>query len=337
VRLFVAAAAGLLLLGQPCIAFAQAAGRAATIAWLVPPTPGAACAARPTVEADVLTAPGRALLAGLRELGYVLGTNLSLDRHCARTADEFGARLRDVLQRRPDVIVVTSTSWAVQARAATKTIPIVCTACSDPVDYGLVTSLARPGGNVTGLASLSRELTGKRVELLKQAVPGSTRLAVLVNPGSVATAGTVTSADAAGRSVGMEIHRFDFRVLGDFDAAFRSAVTRGAHAVLVQDDPASSGALAHLAQLGVKHRLPIVTGFPNGADEGLLLAYGPDRVEMWHRSARFIDRLLKGEKPGDLPFELPTKLDLVLNVRTAKALGLTIPPSLLLRATRVVE
>jgi putative ABC transport system substrate-binding protein len=278
-----------------------------------------------------------AFLEGLRALGHVVGQSLTVERRCYRTSDEMDRALREIVDRKVDVVLVGVPQTARAARALSRDIPIVCASCGDPLVTGLAASMARPGGNVTGLASQSAELIGKRVALLKEVVPSASRLAALVNPDNPGTPATLTALDAAARSLNVEIVRVQFRSVADFDKAFRAATAARARAVVVQDDPYVIPGLTQIGELALGQRLPVVVGVPDVVGAGILLAYGPNRIEMFRRAAAFVDKILKGAKAGDLPFEQPTKYDMVVNLKTAKALGLTIAPAVLLRADRVVD
>jgi len=278
-----------------------------------------------------------ALLQGLRDLGYVPERSIVIDRRCYMNDEQLRKALSDFIRLKTDVIVAGNPAEARAAREVTKEVPIVCVSCGDPVDGGLVTSLARPGVNLTGLGSVSYEIWGKRVQLLKETVPGVSRVAAVLNPDNPSIHPTLRALAEATRVSGIEIQRIDFRSPGDFEQAFRSAANLGVGAVLIQDDPKTYSARGQIADLALKHRLPSVSGTLELAEAGLLIAYGPDRIAMWRRGAMFIDKILKGAKPGDLPFEQPTKYQLVINMKTAKALGMTIPSLVLLRADRVIE
>jgi len=278
-----------------------------------------------------------AFARGLRDLGHVPGETIVLDARRWATADEMRRALSDLARLKADVIFVGPPIAAAAARQAARDIPIVCGSCGDPVENGLAASLARPGGNVTGLASLSAELIGKRIELLKELLPGVSRVAVFVYPANPGTPPTLRALDAAGLALGLAMQRVEIRGMGDFENAFRSAATGGAGAVALQDDPLNRTARTEIARLGLKHRLPVSSGIQEVAEAGALMAYGPDRVVMTRRAAGFVDKILKGARAADLPFEQVTKLDLLVNLRTARALGLTIPHSFLLRADRIIE
>jgi putative tryptophan/tyrosine transport system substrate-binding protein len=274
---------------------------------------------------------------GLRELGYVPGQNIALDVRTYTTREQMDRVLGELGRERVDVIFVGQPLLALAAKRLTRDIPIVCGSCGDPTENGLAASLARPGGNVTGLASLSAELIGKRAELLKELLPRASRLAVFVFPANPGTRATVRALEAVGPKLGLELSRFEIRGPADFDGAFGAAARAGASGVLVQDDPLLRSAGAHVADLALKHRLPVSAGVFELAESGALMAYGPDRVELYRRAAGFVDKILKGAKPGDLPFEQAAKFGFVVNLRTAKALGLAVPPSFLSRADRIIE
>jgi len=274
---------------------------------------------------------------GLRELGYVPGQNIAFDVRTYTTREQMDQVLGELVQRRVDVIFVGQPLLAMAAKRLTRDIPIVCGSCGDPTENGLAVSLARPGGNVTGLASLSAELIGKRAELMKELLPRASRLAVFVFPANPGTRATTRALDAVGPKLGLELPRLEIRGPGDFDGAFRAAARAGAGGVLLQDDPLLRTAGAQIADLALRHRLPVSAGVFELAESGALMAYGPDRVELYRRAAGFVDKILRGAKPGDLPFEQATKFGFVVNLRTAKALGLAVPPSFLSRADRIIE
>jgi putative ABC transport system substrate-binding protein len=274
---------------------------------------------------------------GLRELGHVPGQTIVLEARTYTTAGELRTVLGELVGRKVDVIFVGQPFLALAAKQATRDIPIVCGSCGDPTENGLAASLARPGGNVTGLASLSAELIGKRLELMKELLPGIARVAALVFPSNPGTRATLKALDAAGQPLRVELQRVEIRSAGDFENAFRSAARTGAGAVLLQDDPLLRSAGANVAELALKHRLPLSAGVFELGEAGALMAYGPDRVDLYRRAAGFVDRILKGAKAGELPFEQASKFGLVLNLRTAKALGVTVPQSFLSRVDRVIE
>ena len=278
-----------------------------------------------------------AFYQGLRVLGHIPGQNITVDRRCFRTAEEMRTVLREFVSRKVDVIFVGAPALALAARAATREIPIVCGSCGDPLENGLVASLARPGGNVTGLASQSAELIGKRLELLKEAFPRVSRVVALLNPDNPGTRTTLEALDEGGRALGIQIQRVEFRNVGELEGAFRSAVTTDATALLVQDDPHALAGRIQIAEFAVRHRLPAVAGVPEYAEAGGLIAYGPSDMDLYRRAATFVDKILKGAKPGDLPVEQPTKYDLIINLKTAKRIGLTFPQAMIQRADRVIQ
>ena len=276
-----------------------------------------------------------ALRRGLRELGYVEAQNIAIEYELPDTAEKlFDAAVR-LVARKVDVVVAAGTPPVAAAKRATNSIPIVFVASIDPISTGLAVSLARPGGNVTGLAALHADLMGKRLELLREAVPALSRIALVaqeVNPGN---AEYLRQADAAARNLGIAVQHVTARGSDDFDRAFKAA--RSANALVQLDDVLFTSHRKQVVELAVKHHLPAMYGFREFPEAGGLMSYGPDLSDLYRRAAGYIDRILKGAKPGDLPIELPTKFDLVINLKTAKALGLTIPPSLLLRADQVIE
>ncbi|MBL8382699.1 MAG: ABC transporter substrate-binding protein, partial [Burkholderiales bacterium] len=278
-----------------------------------------------------------ALDAGLREHGFTPGREIRLERRCHQNLAQARAIIDEFVRNRVDLIFVGTPEPAAAARAATREIPIVCGSCGDPLVNGLAESLARPGGNFTGMASLSAELIGKRVELLREAVPGLSRIAVLLNPANPGTPAVQRALEAATRATGIGFSTATFRALGDFDAALDAVAASGARAVLIQDDPYTFAARVRIGELVVRHRLAAVAGSPEFADAGTLIAYGPSRDDLYRRAAGQIHKILKGAKPGELPIEQADKYDFVINARTARALGLALAPALRLRADRVVD
>jgi putative ABC transport system substrate-binding protein len=224
------------------------------------------------------------------------------------------------------------------AKAATTTIPIVFVGVGDPVGQGLVPNLARPAGNITGITNMTAELTGKRLELLKEIVPTASRIAVFVNPDAPIALLQIRNAESAARISGVQLHPvLTVRNSTDLESAFEAVVRSGASAVLRMVDFAANTLRVETAKLAVKHRLPVMYAFREDVDVGGLVAYGPSAPAQYQQAATFVHKILRGAKPGDLPVEQPTKFELVINMKTAKALGLTIPPSLLLRADHVIE
>jgi len=236
--------------------------------------------------------------------------------------------------------VVAGTPPALAAKQATRTLPVVFASASDPVGSGLVTSLARPGGNVTGLSNVAPELVGKGLELLKQAAPGISRVAALWERGGVderAERQTLMEGEVAGRALGVHFHSVEVRQPADFDRAFSDMARARAEALTVFPSLMFFNERKQLAGRAAKNRLPAVYPSREFVDAGGLMSYGPNRADLFRRAATYVDKILKGAKPADLPVEQPTKFELVINVKAAKALGLTIPPSVLARADEVIE
>ena len=275
----------------------------------------------------------------LRRLGYVEGANTTiewrwsegkLERH-----PDFAAEL---VALKVDLIVTSSYPAARAAKNATETIPIVMAGVADPIRGGLVTSLARPGGNITGSTLLAGvEMVGKQLELLKAAVPNLTRVAVLSNPANPMHTLRRDQAKGAGRSLKLQLHVVEAKGPEDFDSAFASMARGRAGALYVVGDPTFLQHRARLAQLAARSRLPAVYELKQHAEAGGLMTYGPDIVDLFRRATLYVDKILKGTPPGDLPIQQPTKFELAIIRKTAKALGLTIPSSLLARADQVIE
>jgi putative ABC transport system substrate-binding protein len=276
---------------------------------------------------------------GLRELGYTEEQNIRIEE---RWADGMPERFRDLvadlLKLKVDVFVAASNLGAMAAEKATMTVPIVFVGVSDPVGAGLIESLARPGGNVTGLSLAFEEgFAGKWVELLKEAVPRTSRMAVLFDRASVSRERALRDMGAAATALGVRLREIGVREASEFDAAFATMAREGAGGLVVWTSPLTLRYRARIVQLAATRRLPAVYGFGEFTRWGGLMAYGPSVREMFRRAATYVDRILKGAKPADLPVEQPTKFELVINLKTAKALGLTIPPSLLGRADEVIQ
>jgi putative ABC transport system substrate-binding protein len=275
---------------------------------------------------------------GLRELGYVEGQNILIEgRFYGERTERLPALAAELARIKVDVIVAQGPPAPEAAQRATSTIPIVMTVHQDPVGSGLVASLARPGGNVTGLSVLTTELVGKRLQLLKEAVPGISRVAVLSDPTHPTAALQLREAEVAARSLKVQLQVLEARAPSDFASAF-SAMTKDRAGGLI-----ALGTLmffvhrTRIVELAAQSRLPAIYGAKESAEAGGLMSYGPNLRESYRRAATYVDKILKGAKPGDLPIEQPTKFEFVVNLKTAKALGLTIPPSLLLRADQVIE
>jgi putative tryptophan/tyrosine transport system substrate-binding protein len=282
-----------------------------------------------------------AFLQGLRDLGYVEGRNLVIEyRFAEGKIEQFPALAAELVARKVDVIVVGSTPQALAAKQATRTLPIVFISAADPVTSGLVTSLARPGGNVTGLSSVAPELIGKCLQQLKQVVPGVSRVAVLWEPGGSGERtdkDMLKAADAAARALGVRPQFVEARGPADFDRAFSDMTKARVDALTVLRSAMFFGERRLLLQLAAKNRLPAVYFFREFVDAGGLMSYGPNQADLNRRAATYVDKILKGAKPGDLPVEQPTKFELVINLKTAKDLGLTIPQLVLARADDLIQ
>jgi putative tryptophan/tyrosine transport system substrate-binding protein len=273
---------------------------------------------------------------GLRELGYIEGQNIAIEQRYARGAHErLPGLARELLQLKVDVLVVDGTLTVRAARGIVGTTPIVFTAVSDPVGEGLVASLARPGGTVTGLTHFGRELLPKRLQLLREIAP-TARVGILYNPPDT-SARLLAELDETARSLGVDLRHMEAATPEALGGAFTALIREGVGAVLVGNDAMFVSQRARLVQLASQHRLPAIYEERQFAEVGGLMTYGPNAKANWRRAAAYVDKILKGAKPADLPVEQPTKFELVINLKTAKALGLTIPPSVLARADEVIE
>ena len=274
---------------------------------------------------------------GLRELGYIEGVNFVIEgRYYGEKIERLPALASELVRLPVDVIVTGAAPAPETAKRATSTIPIVMANHSDPVGSGLVASLARPGGNVTGLSLANAELFGKRVQLLKEAIPGLSRVAVLANPNNPQNALELKAVEGAVRSLQMQVQILEARAPSEFADVFSAATKGRADALIVLGGTMFFAERVRLAELAAKSRLPAIYIVREYADVGGLMAYGVNLRESFRRAAAYVDKILKGAKPGDLPVEQPTKFDLVVNLKTAKALGVSIPPVVLVRA-EVIE
>ena len=323
----------LLLLAAPLAARAQPMGKVWRIGYL---SPG------PATDHSNPASGVSALRQSLRELGYVEGQNLVIDSRYAE--GDFGrlSSLAAELVRLKVAVIVTWGPGILVAKGTTSTIPIVMASTLDAVASGFVQSLARPGGNVTGLTLISTELMGKRLQLLTEALPGLNRLAFLIAPPEIDRGGGVMellgkATEAASKSVGIRLQVLRVRDPIEFDAAFSAMAREQAGALYVVENPLLNTHRDRILELARRHHLPTMFGVSRSMEIGGLMAYGPNTGDMNRRAATYVDRILKGAKPSDLPVEQPTKFELVINLKTAKALGLTIPPALLFRADRVIE
>src|SRR5262249_48534524 len=284
------------------------------------------------------TGRGEAFRQGLRELGYIEGKNIVIEnRYADGKLDRLPALIAEVLRLNVDVVVTAGPAVTRPVKAATNTIPIVMAFDSDPVGSGFVASLARPGGNITGLASLSPELTGKRLELLKETVPKLLRVGVLGNPGNRATALNFKEAEVAAQADGLQIQSLEVRGANDLDSALTMLIRGRANARLPLGDSVVVFHRERIVNFATKNRLPGMYGNKEWVNAGGLMSYGPDILDTFRRAAIYLDKILKGDKPADLPVEQPTKFEFIINLKAAKQIGLTIPPNVLARADRVLK
>jgi putative ABC transport system substrate-binding protein len=328
-RTFVATLAGGLLAG-PVAVRAQPAGRMWRIGYL-------SLVSEKLVQYRPWVAAFR---DGLRGLGYVEGENLTIDqRYAAGQVERLPALAGELVRLRADVLVAAPAGSALAAKKVTSMIPIVFMGEPDPVGTGLVASLARPGGNATGLADAHTELLPKRLELLKLLVPAVSRVGVLWNPSNASTAPQLKAVQAAGPALGLTIVPVEVKGPGhdDLDRAFEAIGRDRLGGLLVVGDPILGNRRARIAELAIAHRLPTSGTHRGWAEGGLLMSYGTDFVELFRHGAVLVDKILKGTKPANLPVEEPTKFELVINLKTARKLDLAIPPSLLQRADQVIE
>jgi len=315
------------LVTTPLTTTAQQAEKVRRIGWLGGPT-------RESAEPFV-----REFLRGLKDLGWVEGQNLIIEwRFAGGKAERLPDLAAELVRLRVDLIVVPSTPTAFAAKNATKTIPLVTVGGGDPVGLGLVASLARPGGNITGLTSnVGPEIVGKQLALLKETAPKVSRMAVLWNPTTPGNTLAVKEAEIAARRLELELQLLEARSLNDFDGAFAAMTSKRAGALLVLGDVMFVTHRIRLVDLAATRRLPAMYVQREYVDAGGLMSYGPMLSESFRRAATYVDKILKGTKPADLPVERPTKFELLINRKTAKALGLPIPQSLLLRADEVIH
>jgi putative tryptophan/tyrosine transport system substrate-binding protein len=321
-RAFIGTVAGGLL-AAPLAVEAQPAPKVARLGVLLFSTP----AAEPNLPA---------LLGGLRDLGYVEGRNIVFEYRGAEGRPErVGGLAHQIVALKPDLIVVLGGDLVPFVKGATSTIPIVMLTSQDPVEAGEVASFARPGGNLTGVAFVSSETAGKRLQFLKEAVASLTRVAVLWNPDH--PDGEYRDTEAAARRLGIHVQSLEVRRPEEFDGAFEAATRARPEALMVVSSRFMNLNRSRVLEFVGKQRVPLVTGWGPWARAGSFMSYGPDLDALVRRAATHVDKILRGAKPADLPVEQPTKFELVINLKTAKALGLTIPPSLLQRADQVIE
>jgi putative ABC transport system substrate-binding protein len=331
VQTTLAALVAFVLLSVPLTDEAQPAEKVVRIGWL---------SIGSQSGSGIYTRPLEGFKQQLRELGWIEGRNLAIEyRYADGRTERLPALAEELVRLKVDLIFANPTPAALAAKKATSTIPIVGTSLTEPVAVGLVASLARPGGNVTGVSyTFDMDIFGKQLELLKDVAPKVRRVAVLADPTSTPTYPRMLEATrAAGKSLGLELQLLEVRQPAEFDGAFVAMDRERAEALLVMGHPIFFLNRMRLAELAVKHRLPSMSTQEQWVDAGGLMSYGPNFVDMYRRGAVYVDRVLRGAKPGDLPIEQPTNLALVLNLKTAKRLGLTIPSALRERANQVIE
>lgn len=275
---------------------------------------------------------------GMRELGYEEGRNITYQTRWAEgRLERLPGFAAELVALKLDVILAASTPAVLAAKKATTTIPIVMTSVGDPVGTGLVDGLARPGGNITGNTTIIGEMAGKRLELLKQLVPRLSRVALLGFPDDPIVPVQMRHAEAAARSLKVEVFPVEIRAISELDRAFETIVRQRADGVLRLGDPLVVPGRHRTSELAREHRLPTMANRVEEVEAGLLMSYGPNRAEQFRQAATFVDKILRGTKPADLPVEQPTKFEMVINLKTARALGITIPQSVLGRADKVIE
>ena len=275
---------------------------------------------------------------GLNELGYTEGKNIVIEyRYADGKADRLPALAVELVRLKLDVIVATTTPSVLAVKKASATIPIVFVSVADPVASGLVASLARPGGNITGLTILAPELSGKRLELLKEAVPKATRVAFLWNSANPAQGLLWKESQAAAQELRLQLQSLEVRSSNDFENAFEAALRERAQALITAPEPLINTHLKRIVEFAAKNRLPAMYAGPEVVDAGGLMSYAPDYTHQYRRAATYVDKILKGAKPSDLPIERPMKFEFVINLKTAKEIGLTISPNVLARADKVIK
>ena len=288
---------------------------------------------------DVLTNQNlEAFRQGLRDLGDVEGRNIAFaDRYAEGYVNRFPGLATELVNLNVNVIVASTTAGAQAAQNATKTIPIVFAVVGEPIQSGFIASLDRPGGNMTGLRLIEPELTGKRLELLKEAIPNLKRVAALVNLANPVYALYLKEMKFAASAMGITLESIDVKGSDDLDQALNSITKGRAGALIVQADALFYGQRPKIMSLALKNRLPAIYSFSRYVEEGGLMSYGPSYITMFRRAATYVDKILKGAKPADLPVEQPTKFEFIINLKAAKQIGVTIPPNVLARADRVIK
>jgi putative ABC transport system substrate-binding protein len=279
-----------------------------------------------------------AFVLGLRALGYVDGQNLAIEWRAAQGQyDRFPGLAAELARLKVDVIVTTGGPWVRAFAQANPALPIVLAQVADPVMSGLVASLARPGGSITGLSLPSHEMEGKQIELLKTVIPELSRVALVYNPENPASAPHLKRLEAAGQALGVRLQFVRFRDTGDFDGVVTAIREGRPGALLLDPDPVLLIHQVRFVEIATQHRIPAVSQFRDVAELGALMSYGPNANDMFRRAAAYVDKILRGGKPGELPMEQPMRFELVLNLRAARALGLTVPSAVLMRADLVIQ
>jgi putative tryptophan/tyrosine transport system substrate-binding protein len=283
--------------------------------------------------------PGQEIIVRmLRDLGYVQGKNVAFEyRFADNRLDRVPILADELVRLKVDVLITPGTPGALALKKATHTIPIIFTDVTDPVASGLVDSLARPGGNLTGFTSVEAVLAGKRLELLKETIPKLLRVAVLWDPQNPSSAQEWKESQVAARNLGLQLHSMAVRNADKYESAFNEAMKARSTALAACSTPLAASNQERIARLAAKNRLPAIYVQGSFVESGGLMSYGADRTERYRRVAVFVDKILKGTKPADLPVEQPTKFELVINLKTAKQIGLTIPPNVLARADKVIK
>jgi ABC-type uncharacterized transport system substrate-binding protein len=314
------------VLGAGAAAQAQQTGKIPRIGFLSPFSPSATAVWL------------QAFRQGLRDLGWVEGKNITIEyRYAEGKSDRLPDLAADLVRLKVDIIVASVNTDALAAKNATREIPIVVASAGDPVAMGLVKSLAQPGGNITGLSQISPELSGKRLELLKEIVPKLSRVAVLWNPQGTTSPLSWKEIQLPARALRIQLHSLEVHNANNLESAFKEAIKARSRALAIMPDPLFAGNLKRIADLAAKSRLPSMFHLTEFVDSGGLVAYGVDRSDQFRRAATYVDKILKGRTPADLPVEQPMRFELVFNLKTAKQIGLTIPPNVLVRANRVIR
>jgi putative ABC transport system substrate-binding protein len=307
----------------PIVAHAQQSERMRRIGYLSPSQP---------TPVDAL------IVEDLRQLGWIEGKNVSFEiRYADNDADRLAQLAAELVRLKVDVIVARGTLGPLAAKRATATIPIVMVSSGDPLISGLVTSLARPSGNVTGMSFMAPDLGGKRLEILKEILPPLSHVAILWNATNPYAAGVFRETESAARKLRVEVHSVEVSTLSDFAGALEAALRQHPEALITVEDPLTMNYRNQIAEFAAKNRLPAIFGLREFVDAGGLVSYGASFKDQTRRAAGYVDKILKGAKPADLPIEQPTKFQLVINLKTAKVLGITLPNSLLTRADELVE